>query len=261
MLFDTHCHLDDSRFDADREQILDEMEAQGIMPCVTVGADIESSRACKKLTESRPWLFYAAGVHPHDAKEYNEPIHAEILSMMNDPKCVAWGEIGLDYYYDYSPREVQREVFIRQLETAYQIKKTAIFHVRDAHEDVLGIFRERKGKLPGGILHCFSGSREQSRIYLDMGFFISLAGPVTFSNARNLKEIAAFVPLDRLLLETDSPYLSPEPLRGKRNDPRNIVHIARAVSALRGMPYGALCTACRANGINAFQISVPDQLT
>lgn len=252
MLFDTHCHLDDNRFDSDRELILNDMEAQGLTPCVTIGANLETSKTCKTIADTRPWLFFAAGVHPHDAKEYCDSVHAEILSLVKEPKCVAWGEIGLDYYYDFSPRDVQREVFIRQLESAHQINKTTVFHVRDAHEDALCIFRERKDKLPNGIMHCFSGSTEQAKVYLDMGFYISLAGPVTFSNARNLKAVAAFVPSDRLLLETDSPYLSPEPVRGKRNDPRNMVHIAKIVAALRSMPYEELCATCRSNGIEAF---------
>lgn len=254
MLFDTHCHLDDQRFDKDRETILQEMEAQGMMPCAVIGADLATSRACMALAKTRPWLYFAAGVHPHDAKDYSESVQKELLVMMRDEKCVAWGEIGLDYYYDHSPRDVQREVFAKQLDAAASLSKPVVFHVRDAHEDVLCMLRERRGQLPSGVLHCFSGSVEQAKLYLDMGFYISLAGPVTFSNARNLHAVAAYVPIDRLMIETDSPYLSPEPVRGHRNDPRNVAHIARRVAELRNMPYSELCEKTRANGMRLFAI-------
>ena len=257
MIFDTHCHLDDSRFDEDREAVLDDMQARGFTPCAVVGSDIASSRAVQKLAKTRDFLYFAAGVHPHEATEYTDAIHAELLQMMQDPKCVAWGEIGLDYYYDHSPREVQREVFIRQLEQAAAIQKPVIFHIRDAHGDVLAILKERKHALPQGIIHCFSGSVEQAKLYIKLGFYISLAGPVTFSNARNLHAVAAFVPDDRLLIETDSPYLSPVPVRGQRNDPRNVLHIARQVASLRNTSVEELCARTRKNGMDIFRITEP----
>lgn len=255
MLFDTHCHLDDARFNEDREQLLDDMEAQGITPCITIGNNAATSRSCKALANTRPWLYYTAGVHPHDAKEYTEALHKELLTMMMENKCVAWGEIGLDYYYDYSPRDVQREVFARQLDAATKLHKPVSFHVRDAHEDVMQILRVRKSSLPPGVLHCFSGSVEQAKIYLDMGFHISLAGPVTFNNAKNLQAVVAYVPEDRLLIETDSPYMAPVPVRGKRNDPRNVSHIAKKIAELRSIPYDALCAITRANGMLLFGVS------
>ncbi len=253
-LFDTHCHLDDARFDEDREAVLADMEARGFTPCVTVGADIASSRACRDLSRTRPWLYFAAAVHPHDAKDYSDAAHAEILSMMADPKCVAWGEIGLDYHYDLSPRETQRAVFERQLDAASEIGKPVIFHVREAHGDVTDILRARKGRLPPGVLHCYSGSAEQAKVYLDMGFYLSIAGPVTFANAPNLWEAARITPDDRLLIETDSPYLAPVPVRGKRNDPRNVEHVARRVAELRGVPFEALAEMTRRNGMRLFGI-------
>ncbi|MCL1796208.1 MAG: TatD family hydrolase [Clostridia bacterium] len=257
MLFDTHCHLYDERFDEDREQILDDMQARGLSPCLLVGADIKSSGQCRALAQARPWLYYAAAVHPHDAKKYNAAALSRLLEMMRDPKCVAFGEMGLDYYYDHSPREIQRDVFAEQLEAAYRIGKPVILHIRDAHGDVTDMLRARKGKLPEGVLHCYSGSAEQAKLYLDMGFYLSLAGPVTFANARGLTQVARIVPEDRLLVETDSPYLSPEPVRGRRNDPRNVEHIARRIAELRGVPYEALASQTRRNGMRLFRIAEP----
>lgn len=254
MLFDTHCHLDDARFDGDRTAILDDMQAQGITPCVCVGADMPSSHRCRDLAHTRPWLYFAAAVHPHDAKDYGEQAHAELLALMADPKCVAWGEIGLDYYYDHSPREVQRAVFARQLDAAAAVGKPVILHVRDAHGDVTDLLRARRGSLPEGVMHCYTGSAEQARVYLDLGLYISLAGPVTFKNAPKLQAVAQLVPEDRLLIETDSPYLAPEPVRGRRNDPRNVAYVARRVAELRGVPYEQLCAQTRQNGMRLFGI-------
>lgn len=254
MLFDTHCHLDDERFDGDREQILDDMQARGFMPCVLVGADMPSSRACRALAGTRPWLVFAAAVHPHDAKAYDDASHAELEAMVEDPRCVGWGEIGLDYYYDHSPRDVQREVFARQLDAAAAHHKPAIFHVRDAHGEFTDILRAHRGRLPAGVLHCYSGSEEQAKIYLDMGFYISFAGPVTYKKAAHLKAVARMVPEDRLLIETDSPYLAPEPVRGKRNDPRNVRYVAEEVAALRSVPFEALAETTRRNGMRLFGI-------
>lgn len=254
-MFDTHCHLDDARFDGDRESILSDMEARGFMPCLLVGADMDSSRRCQALSKTRPWLYFAAAVHPHDAKDYDDASHAELLQMMPDEKCAAWGEMGLDYYYDHSPRDVQRTVFEKQLDAAFEVKKPAIFHVRDAHGDTIDVLRARGGRLPAGVLHCYSGSVEQAKLYLDMGFYISLAGPVTFRNARVQQAVARYVPEDRLLIETDSPYLSPEPVRGRRNDPRNVSHIAKCVAELRGVPEETLAKATRLNGMRLFGIA------
>lgn len=257
-LFDTHCHLDDERFDEDREAVLDDMQAQGIAPCVCVGADVASSRACRRLAGTRPWLYFAAAVHPHDAGAYTDAAHAELLALMRDPKCVAWGEIGLDYYYDHSPRDVQRDVFVRQLQAARDAGKPVILHVRDAHGDVTGILREGRGRLPEGVMHCYSGSAEQAKVYLDLGFYISLAGPVTFKNAPKLREVAKFVPADRLLIETDSPYLSPEPVRGKRNDPRNVRYVAEKIAEIRGETVERVAETTRANGMRLFAIGADD---
>lgn len=254
-LFDTHCHLDDVKFDSDREAILSDMQAQGFMPCVCVGADMPSSFRCRDLAQTRPWLYFAAGVHPHDAKDYSDEAHAELQRLMRDPRCVAWGEIGLDYYYDLSPRDAQREVFTRQLEAAREMGKPAVFHVRDAHGEFTDLLRAHRERLPAGVMHCYTGSVEQAKVYMDFGFYISLAGPVTFKKAPKLWAVAASVPLDRLLIETDSPYMAPEPRRGRRNDPRNVLHVAQKIAELRGLPLEAVAEATRENGMRLFRIT------
>lgn len=254
MIFDTHCHLDSADFDGDREQILNDMETRGFTPCVVVGADMPSSRSSRALAASRPWLYWAAGVHPHDVDTYTDEAHAELLSMMGEAKCVAWGEIGLDYHYDLSPRETQREVFARQLDAACEIGKPLILHIREAHGDTTDILRARRGKLPQGVVHCYSGSVEQAKIYLDMGFYLGFDGPVTFKNAPKLCEVARFCPEERMLVETDSPYMSPEPLRGRRNDPRNTEYIVRKLAEIRGETFEQICKTTRENGMRLFGI-------
>lgn len=254
MLFDTHCHLDSVDFDEDREQILNDMETRGFTPCVVVGADMPSSRSSRALAQTRPWLYWAAGVHPHDADTYCDAFHDELLAMMREKKCVAWGEIGLDYHYDLSPRETQRVVFARQLDAACEIGKPLILHIREAHGDATDILRARRGKLPQGVVHCYSGSAEQAKIYLDMGFYLGFDGPVTFKKAPRLAEVAQMCPGDRLLVETDSPYMSPEPLRGRRNDPRNTEYIARKLAEIRGETFEQICRTTRENGMRLFGI-------
>lgn len=253
-LFDTHCHLDDEKFDSDRDMILSDMQAQGFVPCVCVGADMPSSFRCRDLARIRPWLYFAAGVHPHDAKDYRDEAHAELLRLMRDPKCVAWGEIGLDYYYDLSPRDAQRDVFVRQLEAAKELGKPVIFHVRDAHGEFTDLLRARRNSLPAGVMHCYTGSAEQAKVYVDLGLYISLAGPVTFKKAPKQWEVAAGVPLDRLLIETDSPYMAPEPCRGRRNDPRNVRYVAQKIAELRGLPLETVAETTRENGMRLFGI-------
>ena len=254
MIFDTHCHLDSADFDGDREQILNDMETRGFTPCVVVGADMPSSRSSRALAAARPWLYWAAGVHPHDADTYTDEVHAELLSMMGEAKCVAWGEIGLDYHYDLSPRETQREVFARQLDAACEIGKPLILHIREAHGDATDILRARRGKLPQGVVHCYSGSVEQAKIYLDMGFYLGFVGPVTFKKAPKLCEAARFCPAERMLVETDSPYMAPEPCRGKRNDSSLLVYVLQKIAAAKGVTAEEMTRITHENGCRLFGI-------
>ena len=234
-VFDTHCHLDDEKFNEDREEAYVRMRENGVESCVCVGSDLASSRRCLELARGHAGVYAAAGVHPHEAKDAPEDYLSQLTALLSEEKAVALGEIGLDYYYDFSPRDVQKRVMAEQLELAVQLNKPVIFHIRDAHGDMVDFFHGCK-KLPAGIIHCFSGSAEIAREYVRMGFYISFAGPLTFKKAPHLWEAAQAVPPERLLVETDSPYLAPEPLRGHRNEPANVVWVLKKLAALRGLP-------------------------
>ncbi len=235
-LFDSHCHLEDERFAGEVEAVLARMEAAGVSRCILAGSDVESSGRIAELAGAHPNVYGVVGVHPHEAKDFDDRTLAALEALLQRPRIVGVGEIGLDYFYDFSPREAQREAFERQLDFAYRTGVPAVFHVRDAHGDVTDIFRARGGRLPAGVLHCYTGSAESAREYLDMGFYISFSGSVTFKNARRLQEAAMAVPLDRILVETDSPYLAPEPVRGCRNEPGNVRYVAQKVAELKGVP-------------------------
>jgi len=230
-VFDTHCHLDDPKFDEDREEAYRRMLENGVTRCVCVGSDIPSSRRCLAFAQQHEGVYAAVGVHPHEAKDVSEDYLDQIRDMLRHPKAVALGEIGLDYYYDLSPRDVQKRVMAEQMSLALELDVPVIFHIRDAHGDMADYFRSCK-KLPQGVIHCFSGSPEMAREYAKMGFYISFAGPLTFKKAPNLWEAAKAVPRDRLLVETDSPYLSPEPFRGRRNEPGHVIHVMKKMSQL-----------------------------
>lgn len=253
MLFDSHAHIDDEKFDADREQVIARALEQGVTGIINVGACMASSARSVALAEKYENIYAAVGIHPHDAKDALETDYEQLIRWTSLEKVVAIGEIGLDYYYDLSPRDVQRSVFIRQLDVARQTDKPFIIHDRDAHGEVLDILKkEAKGLM--GVLHCFSGSLEMAKEIIKMGWYISIAGPVTFKNAAKLPEIVPQVPLDRLLVETDSPYLTPHPYRGKRNEPAYVRFVAEQVAGLRGMELAALAAATRENVKNLFKI-------
>ena len=233
-VFDTHCHLDDERFDGDREEAYQRMLASGVTRCVCVGIDLASSRRSVEFAARHPGVYAAVGVHPHEAKDAEPAYLEELDGLLKADRVVALGEIGLDYYYDLSPRDVQKRVLAEQLDLAVERDVPVIFHIRDAHGDMVELFRAR-GRLPAGIIHCFSGSPEIAREYVRMGFYISFAGPLTFKKAPHLWQAAAEVPLEKLLVETDSPYLSPEPMRGRRNEPAHVVYTLKKLAELRGL--------------------------
>lgn len=234
-LFDSHCHLEDERFAGEVDAALGRMAQAGVSRCILAGSDLPTSRRVAEIAAAHENVFGVVGIHPHEASSFDEATLPALDMLLAQPRIVGVGEIGLDYYYDHSPRDVQREVFAALLDFAFERKKPAVFHVRDAHGDVTDLFRAHKGRLPAGVLHCYTGSVESAREYLAMGFYISLSGTVTFQNARNLHEVARYVPLDRLLVETDSPYLAPVPMRGQRNEPAYVRHVAEKVAALRGI--------------------------
>lgn len=253
-VFDTHCHLDDEKFNEDREDACQRMLDAGVARCVCVGSDLASSRRCLDLAHSHEAVYAAAGVHPHEAKDAPADYLDTLRSMLSQPRAVALGEIGLDYYYDLSPRDVQKRVMEEQVDLAIQLGKLVIFHIRDAHGDMVDFFRGRK-TLPQGIIHCFSGSPEIAAEYVKMGFYISFAGPLTFKKAPHLWATAELVPMDRLLVETDSPYLAPEPMRGRRNEPANVVWTLKKLAALRNLPEEEMArvtwdNACRIYGLD-----------
>ena len=260
MYFDTHAHLDDEQFDADREELIERMQREGIRPCMTVGANMHMNRIAVELAQRYAGYLYAAvGLHPNDADELNDDTMAQLKAWMGLPCVKAWGEIGLDYHYEDSPsRQVQQAAFAAQLDAARQADKPVILHIREAHGDALAMLRERRGSLPSGVVHCYSGSWESAQEYLDLGFHISFTGSVTFKNAVKLAAVSDRIPLERLMIETDCPYMAPVPLRGRRNDPCNVKLIAQFLADRRGMDVEELARITRENGLKLFGITETD---
>lgn len=256
-LFDSHCHMDDPRFDEDRAEVITQMQEEQVA-CTCVGADMPTSRAVMALANKYRHIWAAVGMHPHDSKDFTKADLRALLSWVREDRVVAIGEIGLDYHYDHSPRAVQREVFVMQLELAMELSFPTILHVREAHGDTLDILRARKDKLPGIIVHCYSGSLESAKLYLDLGCMISFAGPVTFPSAHKLREVADYVPLERLLIETDSPYQAPQPVRGQRNAPYNVRYVCEKVAELRNMQPVDLARITYANAVNFYGIDAAE---
>lgn len=236
-MIDSHAHLDDNRFKRDRDKVIEDLEADGIDLVVNIGADLPTSKASVFLAENNDRIYASVGVHPHDAKTYDEDVEDQLLMLSKREKVVAIGEIGLDYHYDNSPRERQKEVFRKQLELAKKTKMPVVIHSRKADKDTMDILKEAKAKNPDLVclIHCFSSSVEIMREYVKMGFFISLGGATTFKNAKTPKKVAQEVPIERLILETDSPYMTPEPNRGKRNEPKYVRLVAENIANLREM--------------------------
>ena len=255
-LFDTHCHLGDTQFDEDRDQVIARMREAGIERAVLVADGSADPSLYFDLARAHDFLYAAVGVHPHDASKYTEATESALTGWLALPKVVALGEIGLDYHYDFSPRDAQREVFDRQLELAYTLGKPVILHIREAHGDATDMLvsRFRQGRLPRCVMHCYTGSWESAKTYLAMGMYISFTGAVTFKNIPKLGEVVVNMPLDRLMLETDCPYMTPVPLRGKRNEPAYITYTAEKTAQLRGMEPDALAEAAYENGCRFFGI-------
>ncbi len=232
--FDSHCHVDEEAFDEDREEVLSRMKANGVTRCAVIGSDMETSRRAAAFAAAHSGVVAAGGFHPHEASRFRESNLDELREMYQKGRIRAIGEIGLDFFYDHSPRDVQREVCIRQMELAWELKAPVAYHIRDAHQEMLEIMKGMKARLTGGIIHCFSGSAEIAKEYLKLGYYISFAGPLTFKKAPRLQEAVKLVPKDRLLIETDSPYMAPEPVRGRRNEPANVRYVGLKMAELRG---------------------------
>jgi len=254
-LFDSHCHLEDERFQEDRADVMARMQDAGVRRCILAGSDMDSSERIVQLTREHENVYGVVGVHPHEAKTWDDFCEAKITHwVQKEPRIVGVGEIGLDYYYDLSPREKQQEVFEKQLLLAYRLEKPVCFHIRDSHGDILTTLRKHRSTLPAGVIHCCSASLETAKEYLDMGFYISFAGPVTFKNANKLLDVAQYVPSDRILVETDSPYLAPVPMRGRRNEPAYVQYVAQRIAELRGVTAETLAQAAFDNTCRLFGI-------
>lgn len=235
MIFESHAHYDDEAFDADREAILEQCQRDGIEYIVNVSASLKTVKSTLALAERYPFIYAAVGVHPDEVGELNEENFAWMEEQCRNPKTVAVGEIGLDYYWEEPEHSVQKIWFVRQLDLARKVKLPVIIHSRDAAKDTLDIMKAEKAGDMGGVVHCFSYGKEIAREYLDMGFFLGIGGVSTFNNAKKLKEVVEYAPLESLVLETDCPYLSPVPNRGKRNSSLNLSYVVDAVSALKGV--------------------------
>jgi TatD DNase family protein len=234
-LVDSHCHLDDSKFDADRDDVIARAQAAGVnlMLAIGTGSGPPDLEAAVRLADRYPFLFASIGVHPHDASKASDETIQQLRRLASHRKVVAVGEIGLDYHYDFSPRPVQRTIFIQQLELARETSKPVIIHTREAWDDTLRILRQNwRGQ---GIMHCFTGDAEQARHSLQLGFYLSFGGVITFPKADDIREAARITPDDRLLVETDCPYLAPVPHRGKRNEPAFVVETVRRLAEIRGV--------------------------
>jgi TatD DNase family protein len=256
MLIDSHCHLNFDIFDEDRAEVLARAKAAGIVACINPGISLPDSQQAVNLTETIPNLYAAIGFHPNYAAEFDQTAMAQLRTLASRPRVVAIGEIGLDYYWDKAPRPMQRRVFEQQLALAKELGKPVIIHQRETAVDTMAILRRWGAgqNHPGLVLHSFSGDRAMAEEALELGFYIGISGPVTFKNARDLPEIVAAVPLERLLVETDAPFLTPHPYRGKRNEPAHVKLVAERVAALKGLPLAEVSRRLTENTIALFRL-------
>lgn len=254
MLVDTHAHLQWASFDRDREEVIRRAREVSVENIVNIGFDVEGSRKAIELAVKHTGVFATVGVHPHNASHLNQDALDVLKKLSENPKVVAIGEIGLDYYRNLSPRESQKKAFEAQISLAEELRLPVVIHDRNAHADILEILSRFKGKIKV-IMHCFSGSREMAEQCLEYGFYISFAGPVTFPNARRLHEAAGMMDVNKILLETDSPWLAPQEVRGKRNEPAFLPFIAKRMAELKGISMDKLAEATTKNAREAFQLS------
>lgn len=254
MFFDTHAHLDDEKFSADRAAVIQRAKQAGVGLIVNVGYDVEHAKNTVAMTKEYDFIYGSVGIHPHEAKELDENALEELYRLVREPKIVAVGEVGLDYYWNHSPHEVQKKVFRQMITFAKEVNKPLIIHDRDAHQDIFDILKEEGAMQVGGIFHCYSGSWPLAREAVKMGFYISLAGPLTFNNAAKLWEVVKMVPLDNLLIETDCPYLAPMPFRGKRNEPAHVIKIAEKIAEIKGVSLEEVANKTTENGKKIFNI-------
>ena len=255
MIFDTHAHYDDEAFEQDRKELLSGLQDAGIEAVVNISANIQGVKHTLELINQYPFIYGAVGVHPSETGELNHTLLNWLEEMARKPKVVAIGEIGLDYHWEEPEKEVQKHWFIRQLYLARRVKLPVVIHSRDAAKDTLDIMKEGKAEETGGVIHCFSYGTDMAREYLNMGFYLGIGGVVTFANAKKLKEVVKYMPMDRLVLETDCPYLSPVPNRGKRNSSLNLPYVVEAVSQLKGILPQEVISVTNENAKKLYRIS------
>ncbi|MBI3741231.1 MAG: TatD family hydrolase [Chloroflexi bacterium] len=251
-LIDSHCHLDDAQFANDLEQVIQRAADAGVRAILTAGTNVASSRAAIALADKYAMVYAAVGIHPQDAQTCNDKTLNDIRALAQEKKVLAIGEIGLDFYWkENAPRAIQEKNFVAHLDLAAELDKPVVIHDRDAHDPVMEILRRRNGK-PRGILHCFSGDLAMAREAIELGYFISFGGSVTFQNARGAQEIARALPLEKIAIETDAPYLAPHPERGKRNEPAHVARVAEKIAALKELTPAVVAEKTRANSISLF---------
>lgn len=259
-LADTHAHLDLPEIEPDRDAVLDRAREAGVALIINVGIGLENSRQALTTARQYPGLRATIGVHPHGAATLQDGDLQALAPLAADPLVVAVGEIGLDFYRRRSPEEAQKHWFRKQLEWAYALKKIVVIHTREATAATLEILQDCRAQLHGGVMHCFGGRWQEAQAFLDLGFYLSFAGPVTYPKAEALREVARKMPLERVLIETDSPYLPPQPWRGKRNEPAYVAATARQVAEVRGLSLEELARATWENSLRAFGLEEKDIL-
>lgn len=261
-VIDSHCHIDGERFEDDQAGVIQNALDSGVIAMLNVGTGSPKGDSFEKtfeLAQNHECIYGAVGIHPHDASEYDEIVEKRLMDLIvSNEKMIAWGEIGLDYYYEHSTKEVQRNVFRRQINVANDLDLPIIIHSRDANEETVEILTEEcsNENFSGGIMHCFGGTPEMAKALMDLGFLISFAGNVTFKKADNLREAAKVVPLDRLLVETDCPYLTPVPFRGKRNEPARVVETAKFLADFYEMDFNLLARKTTKNFQEFFRLEL-----
>ncbi len=254
MLIDTHAHLDMKDFDKDRQAILDRALEGGVTHIISIGIDLSSSLKALELAHTYNFVYASVGYHPHNATQIDQQVMVELEKLVSEPRVVAWGEIGLDFYRRYSPPDTQVEAFKQQLGMAMDLDLPVIIHNREAHTELFEILKEmRKGRAKG-VIHCFSGNYDMAMALIEMGYYISIPGTVTYKKALQVQEVAAGIPLDRLLVETDAPFLAPVPYRGKRNEPLFVTYTAQKIAELRNMSFQEVALKTSENAKRAFDL-------
>ena len=255
MIFESHAHYEDKRFDEDREQLLNGLKDNHVGYVINVSSTLNTIKTTLELTKQYDFIYGAVGVHPESAAELNEETFDWVKEMSKQPKIVSIGETGLDYYWDEPDRSIQKEWFEKQIEWAKEIDLPMIIHSRDAAKDTFDMLKALQGDKVGGVIHCFGYGKEMAREFLNMGFYIGIGGVVTFKNGKKLREVVEYIPIESILLETDCPYMSPEPNRGKRNDSTNLIYIAKEIARIKGMEYDEVVRITKENAMRMYRLN------